>query len=960
MTEIYIAPTRQGTINISAASTTITGNDSDFSSIDIGKQIKIRTREGYKSFLITAVSTAISLTIDAVAGYNQQNCYYNTDYKLLDVSSDIKMPLTYSVFDITEPGKRGGTRSKTLALPGTSQNNIIFNHIFEIDSDSTFNPNIKADCFVYQDTIEIFRGIFRLLQVNRTFESVTYECAIIGRVTNIYTAWGDKNLSDLNLSDFNHNYTQSVQANSWTLSSGYGYIYPLIDYGETDLSEQKIWQVNQLYPAVYVKALMDKIFALAGFTYNSAFFNSDLFNKLIIPFNAGSFKYGEHEVASRQFEAGIISATASVTTSTTDQYVTIPYDNTSTLPNFDTSGQFNTSTHKWTVAKTGHYNINLITNLQATFTNTTGFTFDVNYPAYIEFVIVRGGTPLPIDPSMRVDISPYLHYTTGVPPFMVSIPSVFQNQYLLQNDVVHFQVHLKASNTPLFSLHVDIEANSHVYNDVVNETIAEGDLVVMSDAIPQNIRIADFFSAITNMFNLYIDEDKDVPNQLNIEPRNDFYSAGTLQDWTSKWDKSQDVNITPMGELTSRNYLFTYRNDKDYWNDRYSKTFIQADHNENYGEYWLPVDNDFLTNTQTIDVIFAPTVLSQYKPGSLIIPSIRFIDANPAISTDHNTPKSSVIRILYYGGLKSGNWTYRNLVSGSPVDISETQYPYTGHFDDPVNPTLDINFGLPAELYYQTKGQAVTDNNLYNSYYSSQFDEITDKDSKVISMHIHLTPVDIQNLDFRNEIYIAGQYYRLLEITDFDLVSPGITKCQFLKLKTGRQFVAGTHSLNGGKGGTIGNQRVPLINYTKINNFPGIISGKNNTNKTGGVVVTGDLNTITGKNVQVFGGNNNTVNANNVTLINTNDQTITDDGLTFIDGEQYVKASNMSGKATLVAGAATITFTGITPTSIILITFTGTGTLAGTLSVAASTGSFAINSTSATDTAIVNWYISKI
>src|SRR5207249_7103809 len=66
--------------------------------------------------------------------------------------------------------KRGGTRSKTLTLPGTKQNNILFNHIFEIDADCTFNPNIKAACIIYQDSIEIFSGIFRLIQVNRTID----------------------------------------------------------------------------------------------------------------------------------------------------------------------------------------------------------------------------------------------------------------------------------------------------------------------------------------------------------------------------------------------------------------------------------------------------------------------------------------------------------------------------------------------------------------------------------------------------------------------------------------------------------------------------------------------------------------------------------------------------------------------------------------------------------------------
>lgn len=960
-TEIYIAPARQGTINITLGSDTITGNDSDFNSNDIGKQLKIRTIYGYRSYGITAVSSPISITIDTLPDLSQRNCYYNTDYKLLDISPDANLPVTFSIIDISQPDKRGGTRSKTLELPGTKANNIVFNHIFEIDSDGTFNPNINADCIIYQDSVEILSGSFQLLQVNRNFDTITYECAVLGRVTNIYTVFGNKNLNDLNLSEFNHNYTQANQSASWTLDSDNGYIYPLIDYGETDASEQTIWQVNQLYPAVYVKTLIDKIFALAGFTYNSSFFNSSFFKKLIIPFNAGSFKYSEDEVASRLFQAGMISGKGTITTTASEGYLTIPYNDTSTGDDNDPSAQFDIGLHKWTVAKPGHYNLSLLTNLLITFYNSSGFLLELDYPAFIEVVITRGGTSLTMDPTTQDNISSYLHFSGSTVPYNVSIASQFENLYLLAGDIVSFQVHLRGDTSfSKFGVTVEVLPGSYVYNSVINENIAEGDGVVMSEVIPQNIRISDFFRSITNMFNLYIDEDANILNQLNIEPRNIFYASGALQDWTKKWDRSQPVNILLMGELTSQNYLFTYRADQDYWNDKYSKKYIQKDHNEIYGEYWLPVDNDFITNTQNIDVIFAPTILSQYQANSMVLSSIRFIDTNPGLSTDKTSPKGSVIRILYYGGLKAGSWTYRSLATGTAVDIPETRYPYAGHLDDPINPSLDINFGLPAELYYQAKGQSVTNNNLFNDYYSSQYDEITDKDSKVVDMYLHLTAADIQSLDFRNQVYIAGQYFRLLEVTDYDMVNAGLTKCRFIKVKNGRQFVASSHIINGGKGGVLGNQRIPILNNYYPANQSVVVIGKNNSSRKGGVLITGDGNVVTGKNVQALGSSNNLVHANNITLINTNGLTITEDNTTYVDGARYIKASDMTGQATLSGGTASVSFTGISTDSIILISYTGTGTLTGTLCVVADADYFTIHSTSPGDTAVVNWYIAKM
>jgi len=957
-TEIYIAPTRQGTVNISSGSDTVTGNDTNFVSTDVGKQIRVRTDDGYKVYVITAVASETSITISSTADFGQINCYFNTDFAMLDVDTDTGMKVTYSIFDISEPDKRGGTVSKTLNLPGTARNNIVFNHIFEIGMDGTFNPNIKADCLIYQDMVEIFRGSFRLIQIDRTMDKIAYECVVLGRVTNIYTAFGDKTLSDIDLSEFDHDYTQSVQASSWSLTSSNGYVYPMIDYGETDSSNQTIWQVNQLYPAIYVKALLDKIFALAGFTYSSSFFASGFFNKLIIPFNAGSFKYSETEVATRLFEAGMLSTSASLASSTTDQYLTIPYNDATTLPDFDPSSQFDTTTHSWTVAKSGHYNLNLITNLQYSVTNSTGLTVPFDFPGYIEMVIVRASVTLPITPALYNDISSVLHYVGTGSTFTKTANSRFENMPLIAGDVVSFRLHLFPWVSG-FTMNVDILANSCVYNEVVNENITEGDSVVMTDVVPQNIRISDFFRSITNMFNLYIDEDPNIPNRLNIEPRNDFYGSGTILDWTHKWDASQPVNIITMGELTSQNYLFTYRSDTDYWNDKYSKQFIQKDHNEIYGEYWLPIENDFLTDTTTIDVIFAPTVLSQYTANGLIVPSVRFIDTNPALVTGKPAPKSSVIRILYYGGLLSGNWTFRSMATGTASDTSESSYPYAGHFDDPVSPTLDINFGLPAELYYAAKGQTVTDNNLYNQYYSSQIDEITDKDSKVVEMYLRLNPQDINNLDFRNQVFIAGHYYRILEITDYDLTARGLTQCRFLKIKNPKPFSPSTHNLNGGKGGNVGNQRVPVLNYSALQGFSGLLSGSNNTTKNKQVLVNGDGNAISGQKVQILGGNNNVVDANNVTLINTSGQTITTNGVTYIDGEPYIKPMDMSGQAVLSAGTVTVSFPGILPTSIILISFAGTGTLTGSLQVFANTNSFTISSTSLGDSALINWYVAK-
>ncbi len=46
--------------------------------------------------------------------------------------------------------------------------------------------------------------------------------------------------------------------------------------------------VAKMGPSIYVKKMVDLIFAQAGYRYSSNFFNSTLFKKLVIPYSAGT------------------------------------------------------------------------------------------------------------------------------------------------------------------------------------------------------------------------------------------------------------------------------------------------------------------------------------------------------------------------------------------------------------------------------------------------------------------------------------------------------------------------------------------------------------------------------------------------------------------------------------------------------------------------------------------------
>ena len=206
---------------------------------------------------------------------------------VVDLYEDTPISLTYQIADIKDPQKRHGDHSKTITVPGTNNNNKLFAHIYEIGVDRLFNPNHKAKAVITMDSATVMKGDLQLLKINvLDNKKIEYELVLKGRTADLFTALGDKKIKDLTWSDLDHTYNRANQIASWSTAIGSNYVYPFIDYGYS-LNEVD-YDVNHFFPAVYVKEIWDRIFSYAGFQYSSSsnFFTSNLFKRLIIPFNS--------------------------------------------------------------------------------------------------------------------------------------------------------------------------------------------------------------------------------------------------------------------------------------------------------------------------------------------------------------------------------------------------------------------------------------------------------------------------------------------------------------------------------------------------------------------------------------------------------------------------------------------------------------------------------------------------
>jgi hypothetical protein len=200
------------------------------------------------------------------------------------------------------------------------------------------------------------------------------------------------------------------------------------------------------------------------------------------------------------------------------------------------------------------------------------------------------------------------------------------------------------------------------------------------------------------------------------------------------------------------------------------------------------INNDFLKDENRNELIFSPTPAVSSTLHDRIIPTYLKYDANNTTtnltSITQKEWQDTNIRILYYKGLV--NCQVWGLLSDITTSNSFSYYPYANHLDSPTASTIDLNFGVPLQIFFQTT--FYTSNTLYNVYWSDLMGSITDPDSKIVTCYMNLKPTDILQLSFKKLYFIDGNYYRLNKIFDYDPLSVKVTKVEFLKVKKAIAF----------------------------------------------------------------------------------------------------------------------------------------------------------------------------
>ena len=665
-------------------------------------------------------------------------------------ANDVEVALTFSIQDLENPIARRGAFSKTITLPSTDNNDALFGHAYNLQSFfSGYDSSQKIDVSLWDDGVQIMKGVMRLLMVKKVRGNISYEVGIYGDEVSLFKEIDGKLLTDLDLSDLDHSLTSGLVIESWTSGITSGFVYGLVDsYGYTDVrpnfgASATIVPYNTLTPSVFSKQYVDRIFSAAGFRYSSTFLNSAQFAKEVVPYPYDTIQQDLNDY--RAF-IGLGDNQSGESINTASGVLAFDQDSPAPLTNTSATN-YDVTTFSFTNYANGVSRYRVVIN---------GF-FNINTDVTLSYGVYDSDTNTQIARS------------AGRGRFMPSGSSVLFNEIIEVGLNPSQRIDVRVLTTSYGSITSLLNTSTILYEPI---SVPLGANVDMNTAIPEKVTQADFLVDLKNRYNLMFYAAPDDPKLLYIEPYKDFFNGGTV-DWTEKVDENSEFEIVTGDPSLRREFVFSYASAGDSLNKLY-----QDNYSEVYGTGRYITDNYYAKQSETITLKCAQVIPASYTVPMPIGRTFN-VDAN-----GQPQPNKAGYRIAQYNLVAPpvvGVYWYlfRGTNILDPANyIAQTSIPLVATIDNPYNPTFDLCYDVPRILYYaayNTSGSInYTSNNLLNTYWKGYIDEIASEEAMQVSVDVVLNAVDIASLDFRKLIYLHGILWKLVEISDF--VLGGTTK----------------------------------------------------------------------------------------------------------------------------------------------------------------------------------------
>jgi hypothetical protein len=667
---------------------------------------------------------------------------------VLDTMGGTDIAVTYSIGDIEDVTKQRGSFSKTITLPDTPTNRACFAYAYNIQSFvGGFQPNKRIRAAMWEDGVQVFSGVLQLLSMAKIKGQVTYEVGLFTDNVSLFKAIeGNMLVNTAGVTGMNHTPTSGHVSGTWTASgaASSGYVYGVIDAaGFTDILNQgggwfqaPWWRLG---PSIYVKKMVDLIFAEAGFRYSSTFFNSTFFKKLVMPYAAGT-------MPTNLSGSNIFAASTGSITYLVNDNGTIDFQNDSTGPYYDRPGYWSTANSQFNApVAPSRWNVEIGFVVSSTVANSL-----YTYSASIRDLSSSGDI---------VNIGPSVNGLTGK-----RYTIRFDNITAPANAAINIGFRVNSLTTNNF---YTIPSGATVQWTCLENPSNIG-VLDMRTALPADVKQSDLLQDLQKMFNLQFMPDPQDPKLLYIEPWKDFYASGVV-DWSQKSDENQEQVLTNGDPNAYTNIVFKYKDMGDYLSKTYKQSYPLA--REGYGGRIFNTSNFYGKGDKMVETLCGTLIPASFSTDKIVG---RTWDIDGGLASGSVKPLQTGYRLAQYNLIEGQTeWAYQFGVSGNvALSVGILKMPFVSHIDNPYAPTVDLAFGQPRLVYYNAVNASgntfvYTNNNLYNTYWLNYINETVSQEALQLELTMLLSSVDIYQLDFRKPIYYGGIRWRLIEIRDY-------------------------------------------------------------------------------------------------------------------------------------------------------------------------------------------------
>ena len=687
--------------------------------------------------------------------------------------SDPRIELNFEIQNNTKLSQRSSPHSFSFSLPRTKINEKFFAHYYSVNATSdTWSAYSETVCEVYDHGIIVLVGTLQLNQVTEE----TYSVNVLGTVANAFRAIRGKSFNDLFVgqigTDLDHSLTSANVIDSWTLGNDITngsvgnatIVYPLVDNGWypfgwylagdfpfSGLNNNWVVRPQHLKPAVKVQWLFEQIFKYAGYTVD---WQSGLTGK---DFTTVYMFTGTEQktVAARPMYGAKNGLSSSITIAANTPTVSYAFEPTVETGNFfDPDNIFQSGI--FTAPFDGTFTI--VANIIVRTTATTDYYFSVNAIS-----------------------------STQTFSDQVLIPSAANAGYLYtaqfvftctQSQQVNFHLSAECGSDVTVMPSLSGFGNTSLSVPLYDTDNPQGAVVDMAANMP-DLTLDKWLKAIVEKWNIVLEYDKDQPTIIRVDTAENYFANGVDYDWSQKVDYSESVVVKPTTELQSKRIIFEDHEGQDHRNEWWQRNWAWVK-----GRYIYENDNDFAVDEETIGGTFVPLRTQQIRQDATteqsLVPNVlvsrQWVNSEEGAEQITNKPI-----LAYYNGLKNIGNGYDFLVDSTSI----TQYPLFSIYsrvpvttdtvclnwgydypDDDTHPLID---GVP--FYF-----------MFRKYWASYINEIYSEEARMMKCKVFLSAQDVRDLNFQDRVYIDESYWRVLNISNYEVSGENACNVTLLKV----------------------------------------------------------------------------------------------------------------------------------------------------------------------------------